>query len=96
VEPEGVLEDLTAVRRTLAAWEGVRDPVAIESARQAVLAATAAERAWRRAVGDRDEALRAAVAANPDAGWQGLARVIGAGLTANTLRAAIRRGDPLG
>jgi hypothetical protein len=91
-----VLEDLGAVRRALSAWEGVGDPEAVERARQAVVVATAAERAWRRAVAKRDSALRAAAVANPAAGWQGLARVIGAGLTANTLRAAARRSDPSG
>jgi hypothetical protein len=89
-----VLEDLGAVRRALAAWEGVREPQAVERAREAVVTANAAEAAWRRAVADRDQALRAAVAANPAAGWQGLARVIGAGLAANTLRAATRRPSP--
>ena len=78
------------VSALLEARDRITDQAAVNRARELVRETAAAEAAWHEAIRRRDEALRAAVAANPDAGWRGLVRAIGEGLTENTLRKVAR------
>ena len=79
-----VLGDPTALGRAA----GVTDLSAVQAAHQALAAVRQAEQALRGAYTDRDAAVRAAAAANPDLPVAALARELG--LNPSTVRAVLR------
>ena len=83
-----MLRDLLGNPDALARAAGTVDPDAVEHARQAMSRAADAEEALRRAQRERDEAVRAAAAANPDLAVAVLARELG--LNVSTVRAMLR------
>jgi hypothetical protein len=72
----------------LARAAGVTDPGAVDAARQAHARVRPAEEALRRAYAERDTAVRAAAAANPDLAGAALARELG--LSPSTVRTILR------
>lgn len=68
------MHDLLGDPDALARAAGIVDPGALKQARQAMSRVQDAEEALRRAQRERDEAVRAAAAANPDASAGTIAR----------------------
>jgi hypothetical protein len=88
------VEDLAGEPDALARAAGIGDTAAVLRAREKAEAVHAAERALRRAVRERDAAIRAAAMANPGSRAAALARAIGAGLTPGTVSSILRRPTP--
>jgi hypothetical protein len=73
----------------LARAAGIVDPAAVDRARQALKRVREAESALRQAQRERDDAIRAATAANPELPVAALARELG--LNVSSVRTAVRQ-----